>query len=40
MDESRYEFLHELWSGHLLREYVIAERSKSMRNLWIANNFY
>mmetsp|Transcript_12443 Transcript_12443/g.23345 ORF Transcript_12443/g.23345 Transcript_12443/m.23345 type:complete len:2568 (-) Transcript_12443:2177-9880(-) len=40
MDESRYEFLHELWSGHLLREYVIAERSKSMRNIWIANNFY
>lgn len=40
LDESRYEFLHELWSGHLLREYVIAERSKSMRNLWISNNFY
>lgn len=40
MDESRYEFLHELWSGHLLREYVIAERSKSMRNLLISSNFY
>ena len=40
MDESRYEFLHELWSGHMLREHVIAERSRSTRNLLIASNFY
>jgi hypothetical protein len=40
MDDSRYEFLHELWSGHMLREHVIAERSKSARNLMVTNNFY
>ena len=40
MDKSRYDFLHSLWSGHLLRAHVIAERSKSPRHRLIANNFY
>jgi hypothetical protein len=40
MDESRYEYLHELWSGHMLREHVISEKSKSTRNLMVSANFY
>ena len=40
MDLSRYEFLHELWSGHHLREHVIAERSKSSRNLLIVSSYF
>ncbi len=40
MDTSRYEHLHELWSGHMLREFVIAERLKSPRNMLITPNFY
>ena len=40
MDKSRYDFLHGLWSGNLLRAHVIAERSKMPRHRLIANNFY
>lgn len=40
MDYSRYEALHELWSGHTLREHVIAERTKSMKSLMISPSFY
>ncbi len=40
MEKSRYDFLYGLWSGHLLRAYVIAERSKIPRHRLIANNFY
>jgi len=42
MDFSRYVFLHELWGGHMLREHVIAERSKSStnRHLMIRTNYY
>jgi hypothetical protein len=40
IDSIRYDFLHELWSGHTLREHVIAERQKSTRNLLINSNFF
>jgi hypothetical protein len=40
IDPIRYDFLHELWSGHTLREHVIAERQKSTRNLMITSNYF
>jgi len=38
LDLSRYNILHKLWSGHLLRQEVISERSKARHIL--PNNFY
>jgi hypothetical protein len=40
MDKSRYDFLHELWSGHQLRAHVIAERSRIPRHRMIASHYY
>lgn len=40
VDPVRYDFLHELWSGHTLREHVISERQKSTRNILINSNYF
>ena len=40
IDKSRYEFLHSLWSGHMLREYVISERLRDARSAHILSNYY
>lgn len=40
MDVSRYNSLHELWSGHLTRDRVISERSKYSPHQLPDNGFY
>ena len=40
MDISRYDALHELWSGHLTREKVISERSNYPSYHLPEDNYY
>mmetsp|Transcript_20735 Transcript_20735/g.26177 ORF Transcript_20735/g.26177 Transcript_20735/m.26177 type:complete len:471 (+) Transcript_20735:1-1413(+) len=40
MDKLRYDALHELWSGHLIRDKVISERSKYHAYQLPENNYY
>ena len=38
LELSRYNILHELWCGHMLRQEVISERSKTRS--FLPNNFF